>query len=196
MFAGGPVDADLVEAVDALEGGFREAGQRIGRGKADSARVESLHKRFALSPRFRAFLAASDPVDVEARMPIDCIRFLPAAELAEANAIPRGPTWRANWFVFAESTVLGDPYFLDLAARDSEGDCAVCTAMTGQDRWQPILAASTFAQFLQLVGAGLVVARGFGARLADVEDEDAFREAMVPRVRSIDAAALKAGHWT
>lgn len=190
------MDADLVEAVAALEDGFREAGQRPLKGSADAALLEALKKKHALTPRFRAFLAAFDPHDVEAAMPIERIRFLPAAELAAANAIARGGEWRPTWFVFAESSLLGDPYFLDLDARDTEGDCAVRTAMSGQDRWQPVLAASSFAQFLRIVAAGLKLAKGFGGRLADVDDEDTFREAMVARVRAIDGNALKSGHWT
>jgi hypothetical protein len=190
------VDADLVEAVGALEEGFREAGQRLLKGKADAAVLDELKKRHALSPRFRAFLAGFDPHDVEASMPIERIRFLPSSELAAANAVARGSDWKATWFVFAESSLLGDPYFLDLGARDTEGDCPVRTAMAGQDRWQPVLAASSFAQFLRIVGAGLKLAKGFGARLADVDDEDTFREAMVPRIRAIDGNALKSGHWT
>ncbi len=190
------MDADLVEAVTALEEGFREAGQRMVRGNGDPIVIEELKKRHALSPRFRAFLAGCDPHDIEAAMPIERIRFLPVAELAEANRAERGGDWKPTWFVFAESALLGDPYFLDLGARDTEGDCAVRTAMAGQDRWQPVLAASSFAQFLRIVGAGLKLAKGFGSRLADVDDEDTFREAMVARIRAIDGNALKAGHWT
>ncbi len=190
------MDADLVEAVAALEEGFREAGQRMVRGKGDPTAVEELKKKHALSARFRSFLIACDPHDIEASMPIERVRFLPVSELADANRIDRGPDWKATWFVFAESALLGDPYFLDLGSRDTEGDCAVRTAMAGQDRWQPVLAASSFAQFLRVVGAGLKLAKGFGNRLADVDDEDTFREAMVSRVRAIDGAALKAGHWT
>jgi hypothetical protein len=190
------VDADLVEALASLEEGFRESGQRFLKGKGDPTSVDDLKKRFALSPRFRAFLAEFDPHDVEASMPIERVRFLPVSELAEANGAARGSDWKSSWFVFAESSLLGDPYFLDLSSRDTEGDCPVRTAMSGQDRWQPVLAASSFAQFLRIIGAGLKLAKGFGSRLADVDDEDTFREAMVSRMRAIDGAALKAGHWT
>ena len=40
------------------------------------------------------------------------------------------------------------------------------------------------------------VATGFGDAIMDDEDEDAFREALGPKVKVIDVAALRAGHWT
>ncbi len=192
------MDADLVEAVAALQDGFKEAGQRFLVGKGDPAVVAELKKRFALTARFRDFLLAFDAHDVDAALPIERVRFLPVSELAAANApsTERGADWKPTWFLFAESSLLGDPYFLDLGSRDSEGDCPVRTAMSGQDRWQPTLAASSFAQFLRIIGAGLKLAKGFGTRLADVDDEDTFREGMVSRLRAIDGGALKSGHWT
>jgi hypothetical protein len=40
------------------------------------------------------------------------------------------------------------------------------------------------------------IAAGFGDAIMDDEDEDAFRETLGPKVKVIDAAALRAGHWT
>ena len=95
-----------------------------------------------------------------------------------------------------ESSLLGDPYFLDVSKPDPEGDCPVYTAMSGQERWAPTLAASSFAQFLRILSTAMEVAAGFGDAIMDDEDEDAFREALGPKVKIIDAAALRAGHWT
>ena len=36
----------------------------------------------------------------------------------------------------------------DVSKLDAEGDCPVYTAMSGTDRWEPNLAASSFVQFL------------------------------------------------
>ena len=79
---------------------------------------------------------------------------------------------------------------------DPEGDCPVYTAMSGQERWQPTLAASSFAQFLRILATAMEIAQGFGDAIMDDEDEDSFREALGPKVKVIDAAALRAGHWT
>ena len=91
---------------------------------------------------------------------------------------------------------MGDPYFLDVSKPDPEGDCPVYTAMSGQERWVPTLAASSFAQFLRILSTAMEIAAGFGDAIMDDEDEDSFREALGPKVKVIDAAALRAGHWT
>jgi hypothetical protein len=98
--------------------------------------------------------------------------------------------------IIGQSTLLGDPYFLDTSKIDAEGDCPVYTAMSGTDRWEPRLAASSFVQFLQLLTSAMEVAEGFGKAALGVDDEDVFREALAPKIRSIDPAALRAGHWT
>jgi hypothetical protein len=67
--------------------------------------------------------------------------------------------------------------------------------MSGQERCQPVLVASSFAQFLRILEAGMDVATGFGDAIMDDEDEDSFREAFGPKVKVIDPAALRAGHW-
>jgi hypothetical protein len=79
---------------------------------------------------------------------------------------------------------------------DAEGDCPVYTAMSGQERWTPTLAASSFAQFLRILSTAMEIAAGFGDAIMDDEDEDAFRETLGPKVKVIDTAALRAGHWT
>jgi hypothetical protein len=40
------------------------------------------------------------------------------------------------------------------------------------------------------------VASGFGEAVMDDDDERTFRETLAPRVKTIDSAALRAGHWT
>jgi hypothetical protein len=40
------------------------------------------------------------------------------------------------------------------------------------------------------------VARGFDLDDYDVDNEQVFREALGPKIREHDPAALKAGHWT
>jgi hypothetical protein len=40
------------------------------------------------------------------------------------------------------------------------------------------------------------VAEGFADDDIDMDDEEVFREALGPKIRLYDPAALKAGHWT
>jgi hypothetical protein len=119
---------------------------------------------------------------------------------AVVTAPPDGGTppldWKPGWVIVAESSLLGDPYFLDTSKPDPEGDCPVYTAISGQTRWVPTLAASSFAQFLRILQIAMEIADGFGDAIMDDEDEDSFREALGPKVKVIDAAALRAGHWT
>ena len=80
---------------------------------------------------------------------------------------------------------------IDVAKLDPEGDCPVYTAMSGQDKWTPTLAASTFAQFLRILSTAMEIASGFGDAIMDDEDEDSYREALGPKVKIIDAAGFK-----
>jgi hypothetical protein len=104
--------------------------------------------------------------------------------------------WRPSWIVIGQSTLMGDPYFLDVANVDAEGDCPVLTAMSGTDNWQPTLCASGFAAFLRILAASMELARGFDLDDFDPDNEHVFREALGPRVRQIDPAAYKTGHWS
>jgi hypothetical protein len=104
--------------------------------------------------------------------------------------------WRAGWVIIAHSSLLGDPYFLDVSSPDAEGDCPVYTAMTGTDTWKARLCASSFAMFLRILAVGMDVAKGFPEEDIDMDDEQVFREALGPKIREYDPAALKAGHWT
>ena len=109
---------------------------------------------------------------------------------------PSPSGWRPGWVIIGHSTLLGDPYFLDTADIDAEGDCPVYTAMSGTDNWQPKLCASSFALFVKILALGIEVGKGFSIDDYDVDNEQVFREALAPRIREVDPAALKAGHWT
>ncbi len=179
-------------------------------GKAAPAAVEALRSKLRIPRRFREFLLACDPVDLETVTPAERVRLVPCAGLLEEqrgfalteDGEPRPPGqtgpngWRATWVIIGHSTLLGDPYFLDVATADAEGDCQVYTAMNGTDNWKPRLCASSFAMFLRILAVGMEVAKGFPDRGLDVDDEQVFREALGPKIREYDPAAVKAGHWT
>lgn len=199
------MDSDLADAVEGLKAVFSRRKISCTFGKAPQELVDSLKKQLRVPPRYRGFLLAANPEKVETVTPVERIRLIPAAELinaqAQVTAKPEGggsapADWKPSWVVIGESSLLGDPYFLDVSKPDPEGDCPVYTAMSGQDKWQPTLAASSFAQFLRILATAMEVASGFGDAIMDDEDEDSFREALGPKVKVIDPAALRAGHWT
>lgn len=188
------MDTDLADAVGDLKEAFEKRGLPCLLQSCPKETVDSLKRELRLPPRYAAFLAKADPVNVESETPIERVRLLPASELAEAQS--SFDDWKKEWVVIGESALLGDPYFFDVKRIDPEGDCPVMTAMSGQDKWTPILAASTFAQFLRILATTMEVASGFGDAIMDDEDEDTFRETLVPKIKVIDAVALRAGHWT
>jgi hypothetical protein len=198
------VDSDLADAVDGLRAIFKQRKIDAAFGKAPADLVDSLKKQLRVPSRYRNFLLGANPEKVETVTPVERIRLFPAEELAKAQShgVPstegeKVPAdWKPSWVVIAESSLLGDPYFLDVSKLDTEGDCPVYTAMSGQDRWVPTLAASSFAQFLRILAVAMEIAAGFGDAIMDDEDEDSFREALGPKVKVIDAAAMRAGHWT
>ena len=179
-------------------------------GKAEPSAVEALRSKLRIPRRFREFLLACDPVDLETITPAERVRLIPAAKLLDEqcgfalldDGQPRahgqtGPNgWRSTWVIIGHSSLLGDPYFLDTATTDAEGDCQVYTAMNGTDVWKPRLCASSFAMFLRILAIGMEVAKNFPDRGLDVDDEQVFREALGPKIREYDPAAVKAGHWT
>jgi SMI1/KNR4 family protein SUKH-1 len=198
------VDSDLADAVEGLKTVFQRRKLECSFGKADKALVEDLRKKLRIPSRFRSFLIAADPLKVETVTPVERVRLLPAAEIDKAQDGVKSPAeggsvpadWKPSWIVIGESSLLGDPYFLDVSKLDPEGDCPVYTAMSGQERWVPTLAASSFAQFLRILSTAMEIAAGFGDAIMDDEEEDSFREALAPKVKVIDAAALRAKHWT
>jgi hypothetical protein len=198
------MDSDLADAVDALKAVFSKRKLPFSFNKAPAALIDELRKQLRVPPRYRNFLLGANPEKVETVTPVERIRLIPAEELIKTQKLVQTPgasgsppaDWKASWVVIGESALLGDPYFLDVSKPDPEGDCPVYTAMSGQDRWVPTLAASSFAQFLRILSTAMETAAGFGDAIMDDEDEDSFREALGPKVKIIDAAALRAGHWT
>ncbi len=202
------MDSDLAESLQALKASFQQRVLPAQFGKADAARVDALRAKLRVPRRFREFLLAADPLDVETRTPAERVRLVPSERLLEeqrgyaltetgdARSGPAPSGWRPGWVVVAHSALLGDPYFLDVASPDAEGDCAVFTAMNGTDNWKPRLCASSFATFLRILAVGMDVAKNFPDRDVDMDDEQVFREALGPRIREYDPAAAKAGHWT
>jgi hypothetical protein len=202
------LDSDLAESISALQGAFAQRHVRAKFGKAEAAAVDQLKAQLKLPRRFREFLLAANPEDVETRTPAERVKLIPAQRLLEEQkgfalaegGAPRSATapngWRAGWIIIAHSSLLGDPYFLDVSSPDAEGDCPVYTAMSGTDIWKPRLCASSFAMFLRILAIGMEVAKGFPEEDIDMDDEQVFREALGPKIREYDPAALKAGHWT
>jgi hypothetical protein len=198
------VDSDLAEAVASLKEIFARRKIPATFGKANPATVEDLRKTLRLPARYRAFLMAADPTDVETVTPVERVRLLPSDKVAAeqvgysvaTEAAPAAPGWRKSWIIIARSALLGDPYFLDISKLDAEGDCPVFTTMTGTDSLKPNLCASSFQQFLQILAVSMEVASGFGQGVMDDDDEAIFREALAPKIKTVDPAALRAGHWT
>jgi hypothetical protein len=198
------VDGDLAEAVSELKAIFEQRNLAVRLGNADQKIVSDLVQRLSLTERYAAFLRDANPLELETLTPSERIRFIPAEELLQEQVgysiggeeEPALEGWRQSWVVIAHSTLLGDPYFLDLARPDVEGDCPVMTAMSGTDQLKPVLCASSFACFLRILTAAMEVASGFAEDSLDGEDDAIFREAVDPRIRVIDMAALRAGHWT
>lgn len=203
------MDSDLAEAISALREVHERRGIDARFGKSSVELVTELKNKLRIPRRYREFLQAADPLDVETRTPAERVRLIPAAELEaeqvgfalnEERELLQSPSpsgWRPSWIVVARSSLLGDPYFLDTAAPDPEGDCPVYTAMSGTDNWKPRLCASSFALFVRILAVGMEVAEGFADNDdVDPDNEQTFRDALGPRLREYDPAALKAGHWT
>jgi hypothetical protein len=65
--------------------------------------------------------------------------------------------------------------------------------------WQDLQRRQIAAMYdmrAQLVAVGMEVAKGFPEEDIEYDDEQVFREALGPKIREHDPAALKAGHWT
>lgn len=202
------MDSDLAEAISALKDVLKRRGVRASFGKASPELVAKLRSKLRLPRRYRDFLTECDPLDLETRTPSERVRLIPAADLekeqvgfalGENGEVISGATaqgWRPSWVIVGHSALLGDPYFLDTSSPDAEGDCPVYTAMSGTDSWKPRLCATSFALFVRILALGMEVAQGFAEDDVDPDDEQTFRDALGPRLREYDPAALKAGHWT
>ncbi|HVK71520.1 MAG TPA: SMI1/KNR4 family protein [Polyangium sp.] len=195
------MDSDLADSVAALKDIFAKRGIPASFAKADPAVIDELRKTFKIPARYRAFLAAADPKDVETVTPVERVRLFSSHKLGDEQTLggkstAEIPNWRKNWVIIARSALLGDPYFLDTSKLDAEGDCPIFTCMLGTDAIKPVLCASSFQQFLRILATSMEVATGFGNGVLDDEDEAIFREALAPKIKTIDSAALRAGHWT
>jgi hypothetical protein len=202
------LDSDLAESVSALKQAFERTGKEPSLGRASPELLAVLKEKFRLPRRYRSFLIACDPVGVEIATPTERVCLLSANDLeqeqkgfalsqnGELRSAPSEAGWRPEWVIIGHSGLLGDPYFLDVSKADAEGDCPVYTAMSGTDLWQPKLCASTFAMFVRILAINLEVAQGFEIDEYDTDNERVFREAVGPRIREYDPAAVKAGHWT
>ena len=105
--------------------------------------------------------------------------------------------WKKSWVVIGVSTLFGDPYFLDVSKLDAEGDCPVYAGQkTERGTWKFTLAASSFASFVNILALQMDIASGFGEAVFDQHDDDAFREALEPKIKSLDPAAARAKHWS
>ncbi len=195
------MDSDLAEAVAALKDIFSKRGIPLTLTKGDPAVIDDLKKTLKVPQRYRAFLAAADPADVETVTPSEKVRLFSSDKLkAEQSSAAYGDLtshagWRKSWIIVGRSALLGDPYFLDTSKLDAEGDCPVFSVMMGSTL-KPVLCASSFQQFLRILATAMEVATGFRQEQLDDEDESIFREALGPKIKTIDSAALRAGHWT
>ncbi len=201
------LDSDLAESVAALKESFERRQIPANFAKSPAELLVTLKSTLGLTRRYSTFLAAADPIECETRTPSEVIRLVPAADLLkeqEGFALQDGQlitqarknVWRPGWIIIGHSSLLGDPYFLDVSQADAEDDCPVYTAMGGTDIWEPKLCASSFALFLRTLAVTMKVAEGFKESNLDYDDEFVFREALGPKIREVDPAALKAGHWT
>jgi hypothetical protein len=196
------VDSDLAEAVQALKAVFEKRVLPADFRPGNEHLVANVKARLGLSDRYASLVSAADPCDVETVTPSERIRFIPTTELemeqfgyGRGNAEdPAMDGWKEGWVVFGHSALLGDPYFLDTTRPDAEGDCPIMTWMSGTEL-KPVLCASSLVCFLRILAAAMEVADDF-ADNADTDEEHIFREALRSKVRNIDNAALRAGHWT
>ena len=195
------MDSDLAESVAALKEIFAKRNIPVRFGKADPAAVEEMRKTYKIPSRYRSFPQAADPTDVETVTPVERVRLFPCQSLPSEQTLggkrtDEYPQWRKTWIIIARSALLGDPYFLDVSKLDAEGDCPIYTCMLGTDSVKPILCASSFQQFLRILATSMELATGFGETGLDDDDEAIFRETLAPKIKTIDSAALRAGHWT
>jgi hypothetical protein len=202
------MDADLAESISALKASLERLTIPASFRQADPATLDALSERFSLPRRYREFLASCDPIEVETATPGERIELFGSGALAveqrgfcvdddgARRITPARNGWRPGWVIIGRSGLLGDPYFLDTADVDPEGDCPVYTAMSGTDVWQHRLCASSFALFVRILAITMDVAADFDLDDYDPDNERVFREAVGPKIREVDPAAVKARHWT
>lgn len=203
------MDSDLRDAVGALRAVFerRKLGSKWGTTPAEL--IEAFKKEYRVPPRYRAFLAEVNPIEVETVTPVEKVRLLSSEKLREGQVgfgvaedgtslvTGKEGDWKKSWVVVAMSSHFGDPYFLDVSKLDAEGDCPVYAAQkTEKGTWKTTLAASSFASFIHILALGMDLASGFGEAVFDEADDGAFREQFAPKIKAFDPAAARAKHWS
>jgi hypothetical protein len=123
------VDSDLAESISALEQAFEKAGQRPKLGHASPESLDRLKEKLRVPRRYRTFLKACDPIDVEVATPIERVCLIAAGDLEREQSgyalngkgdlisAPTESGWRPEWIIIGHSGLLGDPYFLRLDLR-------------------------------------------------------------------------------
>lgn len=203
------MDSDLREAVSALRAVFERRKIESTWGTTPIERLNELKAKYKVPQRYRAFLAAADPVEVETVTPVEKVRLLSAEKIDEGQVgyavgedgatlvTGKEGDWKKSWVVVATSTLFGDPYFLDVSKLDAEGDCPVYAGQkTERGTWKTMLAASSFANFVSILAVGMELASGFGEAAFDQHDDVAFRQALDPKIKAFDPAAARAKHWS
>jgi hypothetical protein len=203
------MDSDLRDAVGALRAVFERRKIESKWGTTTPERLAELKTKYRVPQRYRAFLAAANPVEVETVTPVEKVRLLSAEKIEEGQVgyavgedgaslvTGKEGDWKKSWVVVAVSTLFGDPYFLDVSKMDAEGDCPVYAGQkTEKGTWKTVLAASSFASFVNILAIGMELASGFGEAVFDQHDDDNFREALEPKIKAFDPAAARAKHWS
>jgi len=167
--------------------------------------VAAAAQRYQLPTAYREFLTALGRYGCSILPgPFQELIIYAAPELDRAQVGFRGPRlgddafvaphgWRRSWVVIAYDS--GDPYFLDTTKIQPNGDTPVWTAMHGTGTWEPILAASSLAQFLQILRVWVrIVVSHHDKQNPDEPLDDAHLRRLTNEINQIDSAATD--HWT
>lgn len=194
------MDIYLQNSVNALKDILHRRNIPASFGSAAPDLLHNLQTKLLIPSRYKTFLQSANPVSVETVTPTERIHLISAEALATSQF---GQTpldgmeqaqWRKSWIIIGRSALLGDAYFIDVSRLDTLGDCPVFTCITGGDVSTPVLCASSFQQFIQILALSMEVAIPFDTNAQDEDTEIAFREALAPKLKAIDASALRAGH--
>lgn len=167
--------------------------------------IEAATRRYQLPPAYQAFLGALGKHGLAILPgPFQELIIYAAPELDRAQVGFRGPRlgddafvaphgWRRSWIVIAFDS--GDPYFIDTTKNLPNGDSPIWTAMHGTGTWEPILAASSLAQFLQILRVWVrIVVSHHDKQNPDEPLDDAHLRRLTNEITQIDAEAKD--HWT
>jgi hypothetical protein len=165
--------------------------------------VASMEQRYKLPRRYCDLLTALGRTSLTiVPGPFQALTLYAAPELERAQVNFRGIRpgdesfvaphgWRRSWVVIAYDN--GDPYFLDVSKETPEGDCPVWTAMHGTGTWEPILAASSLAQFLRILRVWVhYIVPHYDPQNPDEPLDDAHLRRMTSELNQIDTTTE---HW-